>query len=289
MKASFLILYKFLSLSSFEKTLDSWALKASLRDDVNDPLENIPMFHKSNHAQAFSEGMVTWDIPPFFSFTRCMSVPAMWGHYAGNAKGICMVFLFPIRPHALGSETDIHPYSDGFLDKSVLYGCNLDDIIEDTTFLTMKYDQNRIPANSVYQDTDKGHRLIMNHDLMRTKATCWSYEHEVRIICDIKHANLIKDNMLLYSWPMRFFAGAIRGPKCDTPLSLLEKKIDYHYRRHQLEHPNYLIEKGYLKNFIVTPSAFSDDQFSIISAPFRDSMTNTTFWEHYHRGDFNHQ
>ena len=257
-----------------------------MRDDVNDPLENIPKFDISNNAKAFSEGMVTWDIPPFFSFTRCMSIPAMWGHYAGNAKGICMVFMFPVTPHAYGTEIDLSQYTHCHLDPTVLYGCGMDSIIEDTIFLPMRYDQMRVPAHAVYEDSAKGHRLILNHDLMRTKATCWSYEHEVRAICDIKHADKLQGNMLLYSWPMRFFAGAIRGPKCDTPLSLLEKKINYHYQLHRDNQPNYLLGKDHITQFIVAPSSFSDDRFSIISEPFCDSMTNTIFLERYHAGAF---
>lgn len=284
MKPTFFILYKFLSLPAFDKTLESWALKASLRDNVNDPLENIPSFDNNEVSTSVAEGLQTWDIPPFFSFTRCMSVPAMWGHYAGNANGICMVFMFPIQPVDLGQKIAIDDIAYGNLDKTALYDCGLNEIITDTTFLPLYYTQNRVPADSVYNDVSGSHKL--NHELMRTKATCWSYEHEVRMICDIKHADKIIDNMLLYSWPMRFFVGVIRGPKCNTSILLLKKKIDYYYSLKKGDIPNYLIEKKYLNNFIVRDSHFSKTQFSITAAPFQDDMTDCTFWQEYHSGAF---
>lgn len=285
MKPSFYILYKFLTLQAFEKTLESWALKASLRDNVNDPLENIPLFESCEASYSVAAGQEGWDIPPFFSFTRCMSIPAMWGHYAGNANGICMVFMFPVQPVDLGQKADFESITYGTLDKSALYSSGLADIIEDTTFLPLHYTQNRVPADSVYFDAAGKPKL--NHELMRTKAKCWKYEQEVRIICDIKHADKIIDNMLLYTWPMRFFIGAIRGPKCDTSLLLLKKKIDYYYAKNKKETPNFLIEKKYLNHFIVRPSHFSPTEFSITAVPFQDHMTDCTFWQEYHSGAFN--
>lgn len=267
-RPTFLLLYKFLPLSSFQKTLQEWSLKASLRFDVNDPLENIPLLETE---EAKIEEI---EMPPFFSFTRNMSVTAMWGHYADDAKGICMAFLFPISPpHFCEPESP----TEAKLDATFTSDTHLRNIAKDTVFLRLNYTNQRAAKTYIVSDKEEGRSIDWTHDLMKNKAECWKYEDEVRILCDTKHIDSINGNIFCFSWPMQFFIGAITGPKCTLPPQLIKKQIAYYYEKHKEDKPNYILEGRYLNDWIVEKGRFHTSEFAIISDTFSDKMFDYDF------------
>lgn len=265
---TFLLLYKFLPLSSFQKTLQEWALKASLRFDVNDPLENVPIM--ANKDEKIDE----IEIPPFFSFSRNMSVTAMWGHYADDAKGICMAFLFPVTPHNFCEKDSPE---DARIDIAFSSAPQLRMIANDTVFLRLRYTNNRAEKKYIKSDKEKGRTIDWTHELMKFKAECWSYEDEVRVLCDTKHIDNITGNIFCFSWPMQFFIGAIVGPKCPITPALIKQQIQYYYSKHKDKSPNYIIQQHLISDWIVEKGNFDSKRFAIVSDTFSDCMFDYDF------------
>lgn len=266
----YILLYKYVSLDSFEKTIQEWALKASLRHDVNDPLENIPRGEVGN---VMSD---TMNVPPFFSFSRKMSVTAIWGHYAENAKGVCMAFLFPVnaeRTEEWGdtiSQTDTEK-TDTYLDLSTIEDKELKNKLQTSVFFPLDYNNSRAIGSDDSLDSYTAFRRIL-----KRKAKCWEYENEIRLLCDISLADKSKNNMLLFSWPMRYFIGAITGPKCPIPPEVLKRQIEIAYNQHK-NIGNYNIEKKVIPDWIVTAGRFAVESFLIESDFYKDGMSDYDF------------
>lgn len=272
-----ILLYKFISLASFEKNISEWALKASLAHDVNDPLENIPQGKGGNEDKGIC-------IPPFFSFSRQMSVPAMWGHYADNAKGICMAFLFPVVSEDFKewpSETSAPTtrLSGAKIDIQCLHPADKSQLLlhKNTVLLPMMYSDTRARA---YSPRDNGRlRDEKTESIMRIKALCWRYEQEIRLLCDVRLANKCINDNLLFSWPMQFFIGAITGPKCHIPVEVLKQKICLAYKQNSDSAPNYYFRNKLLNDWLVYKSDFHPKEFKITAPFFSDSMCDYAFWK----------
>lgn len=266
----FILLYKYVSLDSFEKTIQEWALKASLRHDVNDPLENIP---KGEVVNVVAD---TMNVPPFFSFSRSMSVTAIWGHYAENAKGVCMAFLFPIDTEKTAEWSSLvegksQPEEDAYIDLSTIEDRILKEKLKTSVFFPLDYNDSRAASTQNCVDKFQAFQRIL-----KRKAKCWEYENEIRLLCDISLADKSKNNMLLFSWPMRYFIGAITGPKCPIPPEVLKRQIEIAYYQHK-DIGNYNIEKKVIPEWIVTAGRFAEESFLIESDFYKDGMSDHDF------------
>ena len=197
--------------------MDHWALKASYSSQVNDPLENIPIEKEWN-----SEIFRNIALPPFFSFSEKMDMPAMWGHYADNAKGVCLIFIFPISAFETKSG-----YTACVVHKNLKGNENpADDLFFRDQLLRMKYTTKRAKCLN-----KNGTTIEKYGELLATKASCWKYEKEMRLVSNCHSGDKCSDGHMLYSLPMRYFAGVLIGPRCSETVPNLKYYIDTSYHK----------------------------------------------------------
>ena len=93
-KASGVVFYRYLPWEAFEKTLDSWSLKATIASQTNDFFEFLPANIMESPANSYQR-VIARDNKALLCFSKKMSNCAMWGHYADQYRGVCMAFYFP--------------------------------------------------------------------------------------------------------------------------------------------------------------------------------------------------
>lgn len=273
-----LILYKFIPFDGFRKTLDNWALKCSTIHDVNDVMENVPQTTKSRGALSVNGGIQNAFTEAFFSFSHRMSVPAMWGHYADNARGVCMIFAFPC---CKCSEGDYNVYKTSTSYHEISNNGDLGT----TKLMDLNYCEERAISpydgleNMQFKDTKSILTQRLRQLLIR-KATCWEYEAEIRLLDSFANADMVLGDYLLYSWPMRYFAGVIAAPKCPKPVSIIRKMIEYAYGNCWKQKPSCIYP--FLRDgWIVKNSDYAEKLFSIEADGLKDYMTYDEFSHSY--------
>lgn len=272
------VLYKFIPMDGFQRSLESWALKCSTIHGVNDIMENIPRVSRDgvldinqNHHHLFTEA--------FFSFSHKMSVPAMWGHYAASATGVCMVFVFPCQELPIGGGYCV------LRDAESYWSAPASVKPPSSVLLDLDYQDER--AESPYDGIDKYPNPARDREIAKRfkellirKAKCWEYEQEIRLLDSFEHADKAAGEYLLYSWIMKYFAGVILAPNCKMPTEVMKKLITLAHENPK-NTPKSLIFP-YLKNgWIVESAEFSPTHFSICSESLKDNMTFKEFEEQF--------
>lgn len=186
------ILYRYMPWDAFEKSIESWSLKATFPDQTNDLFEFLPQEMNDNSYYDEVVNTMRNDLV-FISFSTKVSDCAMWGHYADQFRGVCMAFYFPNR----GPITRVI------------------------------YNNKRVNLNpsKIWEERAKDYRKIM-----RTKDTSWKSEKEWRWLLNARNATTAKENMLLYEHPMRYFVGVILGPKCTHTCGYVRQIIRNHLK-----------------------------------------------------------
>lgn len=174
-------------------------LKCSYPKDFNDPYELFLTldFKESPDALAFYKDVIG-EIPqqPTTCFSRSPVVIPMWAHYAQNLSGFSIEF-----------------------NESILKDC-----FQESTFNDVAYQDT--PDKSI---TDMLHRAsvigkprylyFLQNAVMRaayfTKATCWEYEQERRMVMDHGTIRTISDLMLI-DVPKECVTGLLCGPRASS-------------------------------------------------------------------------
>lgn len=269
-----LVLYKFMPMDGFRKTLETWALKCSTIHGVNDVLENIPRVSTDGKLDinTCSRHLFT---EAFFSFSHRMSIPAMWGHYAANATGVCMIFVFPCE--ALTGEEEYCVLKD-----ARSYDCAGENASTEKKLLSnLKYCNERAKAPNdgidKYPINERGTEIAKRYfELLIRKAECWEYEKEIRLFDSFDAADKAAGDFLLYSWCMKYFAGVILAPHCHIPCKVMRRLIDLSYDQVKKAQPSFILPL--LKDgWVITNAEFSPTQFSICAEGVKDNMTYMEF------------
>lgn len=79
---------------AFEKSIESWSLKATYPDQTNDLFEFLPQEMNDNPYYDEVVDVVRNNLV-FISFSTKVSDCSLWGHYADQFRGVCMAFYFP--------------------------------------------------------------------------------------------------------------------------------------------------------------------------------------------------
>ena len=272
-KQKFVILYKYVSYKAFESIMEKWALKASFPFESNDPLEYVAQYTDSKIDGHINNHSPQDEPPPFISFSRKMSDVTMWGQYADFARGVCLVFKFPL------SEDSREYWADENADSIPTY-------IHHST----KADTRNIRLEGVRYSNDrftlgdiiKEHSGV-NPDFMALcwkifaepiKASSWQYEDEVRIMEKCENASSESNGMLLYSWPMNYLYGVIVGSNTPFPTEYIKHKIRICYNNTEKNHNFWKNSFDcYVIRASVHPTKFAYEAF-----PFGDRM-ETAFLE----------
>lgn len=271
-KQKFVILYKYVSYKAFESIMEKWALKASFPFESNDPLEYVAQHTEHKMGRYMNIHSPQDEPPPFFSFSRKMSDVTMWGQYADYARGVCLVFKFPL------SENSREYWSDENADAlSPHISYMMTNATEkcDTTLAGVKYSEDRFSPGDLNTEKPEFDTLVMTlfwrmFYMPTIKAESWKYEDEVRIIERCENASQENKGMLLYEWPMNYLYGIIIGANSPYPTDYLKQKIKLSYAK--TNQKNFFW--GELCNCYVVRATIHPTKFAYEAYPFSDRMEN---------------
>ncbi|MET4229843.1 hypothetical protein ABIB83_004615 [Bradyrhizobium sp. I1.8.5] len=204
-------LYKYVSSQFINNVFSSpehVTLKCSLPKDFNDPYElflTIDFDEEPDALAFYADAVGDLDQLPTTCFSRSPDVIPMWAHYAENHKGFVVEF----------SETCLaEAFQDsGFQD--VTYSDAPSEGLTDMLYRAFKIGKYRY----VYLL-----RLGVYHAAYFTKATCWSYERERRMVASTKEIRNTS-GLLLLDAPIRSVSSIIAGSRAtdETKQALLRK------------------------------------------------------------------
>lgn len=262
MKAQLKALYLFVNEEGLEIILTKQMLKASVTASVNDPMENLPAFTQSVHpAKAFS---VQQGGKPYFCFSESMSNPQMWGQYAQEGRGACLVFLFPLKrtPNRYSKRSNA-PLAWTW-DLSDTERGKLPEDEEMNYWQALDYRKNRVSIKGKHDRTE----------CIFCKGADWSYEKEVRCCCNQLKADEASNNNLLYQWPLQFLAGVILGPRSKYTIAYLQKKLTPPSKGSPDNHilGKWLRDREIIKWVLASETHFHWSKYEYYSAPWFNAM-----------------
>ena len=152
-----------------------------------------------------------------------MSSPVMWGHYAEQGKGVCLVFDIPLRSIKVNLKQQlIHD------DKYKVYRCQSR---EDKSFCLNEvvYTDERLMLNKVRDYLQsKTQRINIFFKFFATKSTDWSYEKEFRV--QVNENDLHAENGLLFTNILKeYLTGIILGHQCTYSYTFLPRRLHLPY------------------------------------------------------------
>ena len=196
----------------------------------------------------------------------------MWGQYADYARGVCLVFKFPL------SENSREYWSDenaDALSPHISYMMTNSTEKCDTTLAGVKYSEDRFSPGDLNTEKPEFDTLVMTlfwrmFYMPTIKAESWKYEDEVRIIERCENASQENKGMLLYEWPMNYLYGIIIGANSPYPTDYLKQKIKLSYAK--TNQKNFFW--GELCNCYVVRATIHPTKFAYEAYPFSDRMEN---------------
>lgn len=212
-------LYKYVSSQFINNVFDSpehVTLKCSLPKDFNDPYElflTIDFDEEPDALAFYADAVGDLDQMPTTCFSRSPDVVPMWAHYAENHKG----FVIEFSEKCL---TAAFPDSNC---QDVTYSDAASEDLTDMLYRAFKIGKYRY----VYLL-----RLGVYNAAYFTKATCWSYERERRMVAAEKEVRDIS-GVLLLNAPVHCVRSIIVGARAthETKQALLTKsqELGCHY------------------------------------------------------------
>lgn len=204
-------IYKYVGPESIDKVFQSSAavtLKCGLPKDFNDPYELFLTidFNERPDALAFYADAIG-ELPqlPTTCFSRSPIVTPMWAHYAQNLQGFVVEFSEDALGKAFpeGSFDDVD-YADAPSEglRQMLY----------MAFVARKFRHTYLLRRGVFNAA------------YFTKASCWSYEQERRMIVPLENTRQV-DPLILLNVPNDCATSIICGPRASeqTKLELIKK------------------------------------------------------------------
>lgn len=245
-------------------------IKGTFPHESNDPLEYEPQDTPDVGVRHLSLHSPNNSPRPFFCFSRKMSIPAMWGHYADGGQGVCLVFKFPV---------DVNWWSDySPLSSNIIFPQTETKNDIQTNLLSVTYTNKRyIPPlkDNKANTTTMISLLSWCFQWEAYKSQSWAYEDEVRIIANFDNADKEHQGMLLFRWPMQFLYGVIVGPKCNFSTSYIKRKIVLSHNEHKCLN----IHWNTANECIVTLATRHKTKFEYEAFPFADRLESSILHE----------
>lgn len=174
--------------------------------------------------------------PPLIAcLSTTMSSGAMWGHYANEHKGVCLVFEIPVYTSAREGCFPIVP---------------------------VKYKRNRVYIGN-FPDDDAEEQEEFRYSMLAMKGEDWNYEREFRILVtrsiqlcrDFEKEHIeFRGNKYFFDGLMGYLKGIILGIKCP----LREEEVQF------------LLEKFSYNNVIVNSGEIHLTEFKVYADGFED-------------------
>lgn len=196
-------LYKYLAPGLAGKALsrEGAILKFSLPSEFNDPFELFLTVDRNSPPAtlAFYEEVIgEMEMRPTTCFSRHPDVVPMWAHYGQNGEG----FVIEVDEAGLRAEL-----GDSCAIQDVTYRDSQDEGLAQSLAraqFRQKFRDIYLLRNAVY------------HAAYFTKASCWSYEKERRLVLDNATDLVQADGMSLLSIPPHCVTAVILGSKIDA-------------------------------------------------------------------------
>lgn len=206
-------IYKYAGFSYLDKVIsanDICTLKCSYPNDFNDPYElflTIDFKERPEALALYSD--VIGDLPqlPTTCFSRSPSVIPMWAHYAQNLQGFAIEF-----------------------NESKLIECFPESGFGDIDYSDSANDSLNEMLNRAYEIGKPRYFHMLRKGVFSaayyTKATCWNYEQERRMIVQKSEIRSV-DNLMLMDVPKECVTTLICGPRAssETMRAVREKAI----------------------------------------------------------------
>lgn len=270
--ANSITLYKYMSCEAFEATIKTWSLKACLPYEANDIMELTPQAVSEKSLYINTPNTPQKSPPPFLCFSRKITTPAMWGHYADSGKGVCLVFCFPVTKSPWKHDEK----ATGTLEFSSAISKKLENQTKkkrEYSFLaavTYKEERETAAENIIGKPltdvTDWFCRLIS------TKGKSWEYEDEVRLISDYQYADKTENGRVLFSWPMNYLLGVVTGPNCKYAPAVAKEMLKTAYNSTPKKNVYLEALNNVFPGFIGTRASFHWKRFEIEAAPWLDRL-----------------
>lgn len=216
-------LYHYIAAEHIETILRDRKIKLTDVNKTNDPLEFCPTFFQDEPKSLSRDLKYLGGMHYLNGFKEkhpflvlCLSTritsSAMWGHYASNHKGACLVFDVPVFNLQIRNNITY-----GSFEKLGI------------PFIKVLYTRNRtnIPENSFLAQRDE--HYINLRECIAIKGMDWAYEQEYRIdLSDagIKDGVTVKNGMFFYSTIMKYLKGVVLGMKCDLSVDYIKRLVD---------------------------------------------------------------
>jgi hypothetical protein len=206
-------IYKYVGPSYIDKVIGSHnqvTLKCSYPKDFNDPYElflTIDFTERPEVLAYYSDLVGALQQYPITCFSSFPSIIPMWAHYAQNLEGFVIEFdegmLAQSFPKSEFGDIDYRDVPDENL-KELLY----------RALTTLKFRHAYMLQNSVYSNA------------YFTKAKCWSYEQERRMIVDQSELRTVGDLMLM-DVPKNCVKALLCGPRAlpETVSAIRDKAL----------------------------------------------------------------
>lgn len=249
-----LILYKYLTWESAEKSLSSWSLKATLPHHTNDPFEFMPSEKSRFLPQESKERMN--DIC-FLCFSSLLTSAALWGHYGESHKGVCLEFEFPIREF----DFPIKKRSIFSIDDPSWH-----DVLVKVFYSSKRFSSSReqIKAQSASLENityDVIKRDIGNYySLLSIKDVSWKFESEYRIISTFRRASHFENGMVFLNLPMKFLTGIYLGARAPHNVYYMAS----FFKECLNKIPSYEIKALYSSKVDIVPMTYHQERFEIV-------------------------
>lgn len=187
------ILYKYMPLEAFFKTIENWSLKATYPTATNDPLEFIPQGDYYVKAVRDKDAL----LPYFHSFSSKVADVAMWGRYGDSSHGVCLAFCFPTDREVAfsGEERTLGDYA----------------VPKCGNLFPVSYEDERVlvKIGSLYHSEEDAYIRMLT-----TKAKSWEGESEFRFVDYICDADSLQGGHAFYKKYMGRLCGVILGDRC---------------------------------------------------------------------------
>lgn len=259
-----IILYKYMPLEAFEKTIKNWSLKATYPVNTNDPLEFVPKNSENkNFVEIVRRNIYT--LPYFHSFSTKVTDAAMWGRYADSSRGVCLAFCFPTNEEVNVSEDD---------DQYRQY-----ETPQCGKLLKVKYDTKRV---SLDLRAHPGLSELLT--IISTKAKCWQSECEFRFIDVLEKADEISEGNAFYKKYMNHLCGVVVGERCRYSVEYLKKWFKVLKNQTDEDEKIYTgdvllnddgsgVQKKLIYPIVFEQASVHDEKFEILNGKFTDNMT----------------
>ncbi len=211
-------LYLYTSAEQLEYILQERGIKLSRTSKTNDTTENVPKGSEHVHPLAHEYG--------YICLSDTVSSPMMWGQYANNGTGACLVFGVWLSELPFSKNDNAYRLSLTYED-----ACSISPINPQLIY-KIKYTNERCSSDNICE-------------LLSTKSKEWEHEHEYRIIVElgnISSKDCIEEHSQSFSYKylykrlMPALRRVILGVENKSSVQDMERRVNAKLKREGHEH-----------------------------------------------------